>query len=540
MGNTKFDCIIVGGGATGAGIARDLSIRGLKVILLEKNDLSEGTTGRCHAMLHSGARYVYKDREAAGDCAVENEILLKIAPHITEPCGGYFIGVIDEDVKYGDIFFEKCKEAGVWCEEIEPDQFLKEEPNCNPNIKRVFKVKDGYIDPFLLTIYNAYDAKLHGAEIKTYCEARALILKNNEIIGVEFFNRLKNDNERVYASITVNATGPWSSFLEKDLKLTTSLKIAPTMGTLLVIKDRLVNHLINRLRTPGDGDIIVPSHHSVILGTTSKPVKYENLDHLMTDPEEIEYLLNLGTLLIPTIKNHRLIRFYSGARPLIASQSSLRETSRKFDIIDYEYEGYNGFVSIFGGKLTTYRLMAEKVSDLICKKLGIKEKCMTSTIPLPGGERNIPMKVFQDELHVDKDTAFDMQYKWGSFYKDIFELCDTCLNSFSLKGKPKMICECENITEPEFHWVRNNLEIKLLDDYRRRTRQGMGPCQGQFCYYKLANLEAKWTNKVHSQILKELKVALLKRWKIEVAADAFMKRQIKLSKYIYLLGGKLD
>ena len=539
MHDNKFDCILVGGGATGAGIARDLSLRGLKILLLEKNDLSEGTTGRCHAMLHSGARYVYKDKEAATECALENEILLKIAPHITEACGGYFMGLKDEDLEYGDIFIKKCKDAEVSCQEIEPEEFLKEEPNCNPETRRVFQVKDGYIDPFLLTIYNALDAKIHGALIKTYCKALNLIEKDKEIIGIEFFNQLKNRKEKAFADIIVNATGPWSSYLEKDLNLKNPLKISPTMGTLIVIKDRLVNHLINRLSPPGDGDIFVPSHQSVILGTTSKRVEYNQLDNLIADQNELDYILDLGQELIPNIRKHRMIRYYSGARPLIASGGPLREASRKFDIIDYEEEGYNGFITIFGGKLTTYRLMAEKTSDLICKKLGVKANCKTSELPLPGGEQKVSIKIFENELHVDEKTAFDMQYKWGTFYKEIFELCDSCLDSFSSMGAPRTICECENITEPELHWVNQNLDVRVIDDYRRRTRQGMGPCQGQFCYYKIANLEAKWTKKSHSQIMSELKYALLKRWKTEVSGDDLLRRQIKLSKYIYLLGGNL-
>ncbi|MFX0072711.1 MAG: anaerobic glycerol-3-phosphate dehydrogenase subunit A [Candidatus Hermodarchaeota archaeon] len=540
MNKNKFDCIVIGGGATGAGIVRDLSLRGLKVILLEKNDLSEGTTGRCHAMLHSGARYVFKDKEAASECALENKILLKIAPHITEACGGFFMGVTDEDMEYGDTFNKKCKEAGVWCKEIDPDEFLKIEPNCSSNTKRVFQVKDGYIDPFLLTLYNALDAKLHGAQIKTYCKVINLIINKNDILGVKYFNRLKNKRESVFADIIVNATGPWASYLEKDLKLVNPLKIAPTMGTLIVIKDRLVNHLINRLRKPGDGDIFVPSHQSVILGTTSKLVEFKQLDNLLADRQELEYILNLGEEMIPTIKKHRMIRFYSGARPLIASGAPLREASRKFDIIDYENEGYNGFITIFGGKLTTYRLMAEKTSDLICKKLGFKIESETSELALPGGESKVPIKIFRDELHVDDKTAFDMHYKWGTFYKEIFDLCDSCLDSYTSPGAPRTICECENVTEPELNWAFQNLDVKVIDDYRRRTRQGMGPCQGQFCFYKVANLEAKWTKKPHSQIMSELKIALLKRWKTEVSGDDLLKRQIKLSKYIYLLGGGLE
>lgn len=150
------------------------------------------------------------------------------------------------------------------------------------------------------------------------------------------------------------------------------------------------------------------------------------------------------------------------------------------------------------------------------------------------------MKEIEKKLHVDAKTAFDMQYKWGTFYREIFDLCESCLDSFAPPGGYRTICECENVTEPEMYWVRQNLDVKVIDDYRRRTRQGMGVCQGQFCFYKVANLDAKWTEKTHSQIMSELKTALKKRWKIEVSADDLLRRQVKLSKYIYLMGGNLE
>ncbi|MEJ2248554.1 MAG: anaerobic glycerol-3-phosphate dehydrogenase subunit A [Candidatus Lokiarchaeota archaeon] len=535
----NFDCIIVGGGATGAGIARDLSLRNLKVLLLEKNDLSEGTTGRCHAMLHSGGRYVYKDKIAATECAIESKILLKIAPHITEMCGGFFIAVDDEDVKYGEIFERSCNKADVWCKEISPKEFLDTEPKCNPNVKKVFQVNDGYIDPFLLTYYNAYDAQLNGAIIKNYCIVKNLILNGNQIIGVKYFDKINKINKNAYTKIVINATGPWAQNLESDLELEEPLQIAPTMGTLLVIQNRLVNHLINRLRKPGDGDIFVPSHQSVILGTTSIPKSYEELDTLIANKDEIEYLLDQGEYLIPSIRENNLVRFYSGARPLVASGGSPREASRKFEIIDYEDKGYFGFLTIFGGKLTTYRLMAEQISDLICEKLQVETECLTAKKPLPGGDRKIQMKKFQTKLNVDEKTAFDMKYKWGTFYNEIFELCQKCVESYTEDGKPRTICECEHVTEPELEWVKRNLFVKVIDDYRRRTRQAMGPCQGQFCYYKICDLESKWTDKSHSQIMEELKSALKKRWKTEKYGGSFIKKQIKLSKYLYLLGGNL-
>ncbi len=539
MATQKYDCIIIGGGATGAGIARDLSLRGLRVILFEKNDLSEGTTGRCHAMNHSGGRYAYKDPEAARECALESQILFKIAPHISEECGGYFMGVDGEEVAFGDKFKVACKRSDVSCEEITPREFLAQEPKCNPKTQRVFRVRDGFIDPFLLTIYNAFDAKKHGASIRTYCEVKELIITDKTIQGVKIYDKITRTTEKIYGNLVINATGPWAAALEKQLDLSESLQITPTMGTLLVIKNRLVNSLINRLRPAGDGDIIVPSHQSILLGTTSKPVDITQLDQLMTDPSEIDYILSLGEHLIPDIRKNRVIRFYSGARPLISNKGSMREASRKFEIIDYESEGYRGLLTIFGGKVTTYRLMAEQLSDIACQKLGIKSPCSTASEVLPGGERPVQVKEFADGLQVDSKTAFDMSFKWGTFYPDIKEMCQSCLDSISPQNSPRTICECENVTEPELRWVHSKLGIRQLDDYRRRTRQGMGPCQGQFCYYKVANLEAQITDKSHSAILKELEAALIKRWKTQPAGDELLQRQIKLSKYMYLMGGNL-
>jgi glycerol-3-phosphate dehydrogenase len=375
--------------------------------------------------------------------------------------------------------------------------------------------------------------------VKTYCKATRLLLLGKQVIGVEYIDLLRGRKEQVFGKLVINATGPWASFLEKDLVLASPLKIAPTMGTILVVQDRVVNHVINRLRPPGDGDILVPSHQSILLGTTSIPVKFEQLDNLMPTPEEIEHLLHVGEVLLPTIRKHRVIRFYSGARPLVASGGSLREASREFDVIDYEAAGYTGLITIFGGKLTTYRLMAEQVGDIACRKLGRTARCETAATPLPGGEQAVHLKEFEQELHVDEKTAFDMRYKWGTFYRNFLGECQTCLDSYAAQGSPRTICECEHVTEPELSWVRNNLGVKILDDYRRRTRQGMGPCQGQFCYYKVADLEAQWTNKSHGQILGEMKFALQKRWKTELVGDEVLKRQIKLAKYLYLMGGNL-
>lgn len=114
--------------------------------------MAEGTTGRCHGLLHSGARYVSTDPQTAKECAKENEILRKIATHIIDSCGGYYIALTDEEANYGEQFIEYCTTAEIKIEEIKPEEFLHLEPNCNPQVKRVFRVNDAYIDPFYLLI----------------------------------------------------------------------------------------------------------------------------------------------------------------------------------------------------------------------------------------------------------------------------------------------------------------------------------------------------------------------------------------------------
>jgi glycerol-3-phosphate dehydrogenase len=538
----KFDCVIIGGGATGAGTARDLSIRGFSVALFEKEDLANGTTGRCHAMLHSGARYVEKDKEAAMECRDENRILLKIAPHITEACGGHFLAINDFDLEYAPKFVANCKSCGISIEEISVQDFLRQEPQCNRNTKLVYKVKDAYIDPFLLAIYNAHDARLHGAKIYTYHVVEHLLIRDRTVVGVQVRDRLTNQVYEVYADIVVNATGPWASILEKDLQIEKPISISPTKGTLLVVRKRLVNSLINRLRPPGDGDIIVPSHQSVLVGTTSIPVDISSLDTLLPSTEEIECILNESSALIPSIRDYRVVRFYAGARPLIEGDSSMSKASRKFAIRDYKEEGYSGYITIIGGKLTTYRLMAEKISDYICKYFGTVIPCSTHLSPLPGGEYQVKIEEYKNALHIDSSVAYEMTTKWGTFYSDFLKMYQNCIGdrcSDDNSDGRKIICECEKVTEQELDWVRDTLGIRVLDDYRRRTRQGMGPCQGQFCYFKMANLEAKKTQKSFEEIISELKQALEKRWKTEPVADRILKRQIKIAKYMYRMGGNL-
>ena len=142
MTTISTEVLVIGGGATGAGVAWDAALRGFDVVLVDRADLAEGTSGRFHGLLHSGGRYVVKDPVAADECVAENPILRRVIPDCIEDTGGLFVTTPDDDPAYGDQFLEGCQRAGLPTEEIGVGDALRMEPRLNPGIKRAFTVPD--------------------------------------------------------------------------------------------------------------------------------------------------------------------------------------------------------------------------------------------------------------------------------------------------------------------------------------------------------------------------------------------------------------
>jgi glycerol-3-phosphate dehydrogenase len=172
MMNHEYDALVIGGGATGGGAALDLALRGLRVALIERHDLTDGTSGRYHGLLHSGGRYAARDPESARECIEENRILRRIVPHAIEDTGGFFITTPDDDPAFADKWLAACRACDIEAEEISVSQMLAEEPALNPATSRAFRVPDASCDSFdVLTALGAALATHNGA-VLTYHEAR--------------------------------------------------------------------------------------------------------------------------------------------------------------------------------------------------------------------------------------------------------------------------------------------------------------------------------------------------------------------------------
>jgi glycerol-3-phosphate dehydrogenase len=466
----RTEVLIIGGGITGAGIARDLACRGAEVVLVEGSDFSNGATGRCHGMLHSGARYAVNDPRSAAECAAENTILKRIANFCIEDTGGLFVSLKNDDLDYADRFLSSCKKTGVAAKEITVQEALKKEPMLSREIVRAFEVPDASVDPFLLTLGNIESAREANGIALNYHSVRRFEIDGGVIDRVIVEN-LRNGSVEMYKpEIVVNASGAWANKIASLANL--SIGMTLDKGSMVVINGRLTNGLINRLRKPSNGDIIVPSYSSSIIGTTSIQVD-SPLENKATE-EEVDFLIRETAMMIPNIAISRAVRAYAGIRPLCGSDRSTgREISRTFQLIDHSEHGIENFISVIGGKLTTYRLMAEKVSDMVASKLGLSGSCRTAIDPL--------LSVAKENIHakIASSIASRIVRKSYLFADEVIQRC-----TGELRGM-EVVCSCEEVLRGEVIYWCNHQDVKELSDLMRRTRAGMGYCQGGLCIFGL-------------------------------------------------------
>lgn len=470
-----YDVIIIGGGITGAGTARDCAMRGMKVLLVEKDDLTNGATGRNHGLLHSGARYAVTDQSSATECIKENMILRKVARHCVEETDGLFITLPEDDLAYQATFVEACQKAGINAEIIDPEEARHIEPAVNPELIGAVRIPDASIDPFRLTAANILDARNHGADILTYHEVTNLIVKQDKVVGVTLRNNLTGDVYDIHSSLTINAAGIWGHLVAKRAGITVNM--FPAKGTLLIFGHRVNNMVINRCRKPANADILVPDDTVCVIGTTSDRVPFDTIDNLKVTNAEVDLLIREGEKLAPSLATTRVLRAYAGVRPLVAADNdpSGRNISRGIVCLDHaSRDGMEGFITITGGKMMTYRLMAEEATNLACKKLNINKPCQTATIPLPGSE-----EIVKDSHGKRYSTSINAaEGRHGLFAKDL--KLDTVEDS-------ALICECEEVSVAEAKFAIEKLHVHNLLNLRRRTRVGMGTCQGELCTCRAAN-----------------------------------------------------
>ena len=459
----EADVVVIGGGSTGAGVARDAAMRGYSVVLVDRADLAQGTSGRFHGLLHSGGRYVVSDPESARECAVENEIVSRINANAVELTGGLFVCTPGDDEGFADQFLAGATATGVPAREIGVAQALRREPRLNPGITRAIEVSDASVDGWALVWGTARSAVEYGAKVLTYHQVTGVLVTDGQVRGVVCLDLASGEKVTIEAGFVINAGGPWAGQIA-GLAGCHDVDVVPGRGVMVGMNHRLVNTVINRCVYPTDGDILVPVHTICVIGTTDTAV--DDPDNLAIPRAEVDALLDAGEALVPGFRQTRVLHAWAGARPLIrdsrTAAGDTRHMSRTMAIIDHQArDGVSGLLTIAGGKLTTYRLMAENVVDAMEAHLGTPHPCRTADEPVPeasSGHHVVTHRLAEREAERSDDA------------------------------RSQIVCECELVTRRMLESVMTANPGGQFDDWRRQLRIGMGPCQGGFCGLRMAGI----------------------------------------------------
>jgi glycerol-3-phosphate dehydrogenase len=374
--------LVIGGGATGAGIARDLALSGVDVTLVDRGGLAGGTSGRSHGLLHSGARYAESDPVGAEECIEESQIIKTIAGECIRDTGGLFVQLAGDDPAYFEEKREACEAVGIPTTTIDAEEVREMVPGISADIERAMEVPDGVVYPSRLVAANAADAEDHGASIHPHAPVEDMTVTDGRVESVRVGGAIDDD---VYPDYVVNATGAWAG--EVGDMVGVDVDMRPTKGVMVSVAYDGLGPVLNRCRDPDDGDIIVPHEGEAVLGTTS--VEVGDPEEYPKEEWETKKTYEECAAMLPPVADAPEVRAWWGVRPLYAPDEDKQDgrgISRGFFVLDHAEDGVANVTSVVGGKLTTYRQMAEAAADLVRERVGVDADSTTADRRLPGAD----------------------------------------------------------------------------------------------------------------------------------------------------------
>lgn len=503
----RFDLIVIGAGINGAGIAREAALDGLKVLLLEKDDLSAATTSTSSRLIHGGLRYLeYFEFPLVRESLRERERLLSAAPHLVHPLpltlpiykghsrGPLMIrlGMIAYDVLSYDKSLPRHRM-------FTKDEALEQEPGlAEQDLKAAARYYDAQAEfPERLVVENVLDAVVHGAEVRTHTEVTGFEVEAGVVKGVDYIDHLTGEKGTARAPLTINVAGPWVDDVLAELAGVQKPPrlVGGTKGSHIVVEPfpgAPNDALYIEARQDGRPYFIIPWNDLYLIGTTD--IRFDgDTDHIVASEEEIVYLLTETNLAIPEAKLDRddVLYTFSGVRPLpYKEEGSAGSITRKHIIKDHA-PGIEGMLSIIGGKLTTYRSLAEETVDAAFAKLGRKApKSRTRKEPLPGAERNF--SAFAARFVQDRPAWLsEMSARWllrvyGGRAREIVAMAehDPSLREPLIAGSPGIAAVIPFSFEREFART-------LADVLLRRTMLALDPDAGLDVAEAAARVAAK-------------------------------------------------
>ena len=495
---TDYDVIIIGGGINGAGVARDAALRGLKTIIIEKEDFASGSSSWSSRLIHGGLRYLeYFEFPLVRESLKEREVLLHTAPHLVTPLQLTIPIYRDRSRPYWKIW------AGMILYDI--FSFDKTLPVHRmlpqTKFKQLFRSLDGenlaggsqYYDGQVtlaerLCLENIISAQNAGAIALNYVEVTELDIKDSRISDVICKDKLTGESFTISGSkdaVIINTAGPWIDRVcergnknGEDVTIGDAKKNGGTKGSHIVVGQfpgAPGSTLYVEAKSDGRPFFIIPWLGMYLIGTTDIPYK-EDIENIKADNEEIDYLLRETNSVIPTANLGRDdIKFtYSGVRPLPNTEGKKPGSiTRKHIIFDHRKEGVNNLLTLIGGKLTTYRNVGEEMVDAIFKRMKRSPKpCQTDKLPLPGcilpSDRRIQQAVDKYSSTLAIDIIDHLFSVYGAKALEVLALTED-----DPELGQRLDSDLPDIKAQIVYAVRSEFAHTLVDILRRRTTLAM-------------------------------------------------------------------
>ncbi len=409
----RFDLLVIGGGSIGAGVARDAALRGISVALLEAEDFGHGTVSRSTRLIHGGLRYLEQyDFRLVRESLREREVLLHLAPHLVRPLP-FLTPLYRGDrwsplllaagmVLYDLLSFDRSLPGHRL---IGPQEALRLEPGLNPDrlLGATLYYDAQVASPERLCLALARSAAHAGAVCANHVRVTDLLREEGRVYGVEAEDALTGERFRVRARQTVNATGPWAGTLAPTVDGAPRLR--RTKGVHLLVP-AFTRHA-TLLLAPQDGRVFftLPWEGRTMIGTTDTDFTGDPAD-ATASAEDVRYLLDATRKVFPKANLHPVEAAFAGVRPLLPVEGGGEsQVTREHRILDHAGEGLPGLTSVFGGKITTARAIAEEVTDLVAVHLGVRAPCRTAELSLPGGALGMTLDAFTERVRAACQAA---------------------------------------------------------------------------------------------------------------------------------------
>jgi glycerol-3-phosphate dehydrogenase len=487
LAHDEFDILVVGGGVTGTGIARDAALRGFKTALIEKNDYASGTSSKSSRLIHGGLRYLEQFEFAlVFEACQERRVLRRIAPHMVTALPFIMPVYADSSRPYWQI------RLGMWLYDLlalfrnvklhralNASELLAMEPMVSPvGLQGGPRFYDCSVDDARLTLTNVLSAARAGAVAVNHARITGLMKANGRVCGVQVRDEITGRELEVRSKVVAGAAGPWGDSLLKMDDRSTPDNLRPTKGVhLMVNRDRLgnCNALSYLVRKDGRLMFLIPWGKFSIIGTTDTDY-HGRPEDLTVEAADVDYTLDAFNRAFPAAKltDADIVSAYVGLRPLVAENAATEsKVSREHRIFLPE----SGLITIAGGKLTTYRVMAKQVVDIAEKRLGrdfgirAKQHCITDRLALEGGaggglHARVAGQVGAATtlLNLGSEEANCLLTTYGTGYTRLINLIkgDAALGKRICPTLPYLWAELP-------HSVQNEMALSLCDFMIRRT-----------------------------------------------------------------------